>query len=205
VNEASPMILQVGSSALSIMTGTILTAECGTYDMESNYFLRCLYAEEKGDPEYPEEGYLKGPLLLRAYRHIFTSPSSASDENMGTTKITSRRRDVATTLRLNGRVTPRSIAYAATQLVFSLNSSQEWRHEHAGLYYPSLYNFIVDFFEDADSDDETTIASVKDLLQWWNCRIFPAAVSNASGAVSRRAMKSSPQRLQEARARRAHA
>ncbi len=35
------------------------------YDFTSNFFMRCLYDGEKGDPENPEEGFLKGPLLLR--------------------------------------------------------------------------------------------------------------------------------------------
>ena len=51
--------------------------------------------------------------LLGISSDIFTSPSSAGDEN-DASETTSRRRDVATTLRLNNHVTPRSIAYAAT-------------------------------------------------------------------------------------------
>ena len=54
--------------------------------------------------------------LIQTYRHIFTSPSSASNENTAPSEITSRRRDVVTTLRMGGRVTGRSIAYAATQV-----------------------------------------------------------------------------------------
>ena len=50
----------------------------------------------------------------QAYRLFFMSPSSAGGEN-DASEITSRRHDVATTLRLNNHVTPRSIAYAATQ------------------------------------------------------------------------------------------
>ena len=53
--------------------------------------------------------------LLQTYRYIFTSPSSASDEN-STSEPTARRRDVATMLGLDGQVTSRSIAYAATQV-----------------------------------------------------------------------------------------
>ena len=117
---------------------------------------------------------------FQAYRHIFTSPSSASKENAATVEITSRQRDVASTLRLNGHVTPRSIVYTATQvcicpivrtifqhffpqLVFSLNSAPLWRPEHAGFHYPSFYYFIVNFFEN-DPDDK----SLGNLLQWWN-------------------------------------
>jgi hypothetical protein len=63
-------------------------------------------------------------------------------------------------------VTPRAIAYIATQLVFSLNTSRDWRYEHAGFHYPSFYNFIVDYFEDAE-DDISKEANVE-LLRWWN-------------------------------------
>lgn len=35
------------------------------YDYTSSMFLRCLYEDEEGDPDSPEEGFLKGPLLLR--------------------------------------------------------------------------------------------------------------------------------------------
>ena len=53
----------------------------------------------------------------QAYQHIFTSPSSASNDSENTQgDTTSRQWDVATTLHLNGQVTPRSIAYAATQV-----------------------------------------------------------------------------------------
>jgi hypothetical protein len=102
------------------------------YDITSSFFLRCLYQGEDGDPENPLEGFLKGPLLVRvscrfitmlirllillwqAFRHIFTSPSSAAkNEN---SEVTSRRRDVANVLRMNHHVTPRSIGYAATQV-----------------------------------------------------------------------------------------
>jgi len=35
------------------------------YDFNVNFFLRCLYNGENGDPQNPDEGFLKGPLLLR--------------------------------------------------------------------------------------------------------------------------------------------
>lgn len=120
--------------------------------------------------------------FCQAYRCIFTSPASASNGN----SVSSRRRDIANTLRMNGQVTPRSIAYAATQLcrhllitpsssvadwsplklVFSLGSAREWKREHAGFHYPSFYNFIVDYLE--DPRDETSQRDVNELLKWWN-------------------------------------
>ena len=35
------------------------------YDFTSSFLLRCLYEDEEGDHLCPEEGFLKGPLLLR--------------------------------------------------------------------------------------------------------------------------------------------
>src|SRR6266851_2156044 len=102
------------------------------YDITSSFFLHCLYKGEDGDPERPLEGFLKGPLLVQvsfqvyknikrllmplhqAYRHIFTSPSSATRGEAS--EVTSRWHDVANVLRMNNHVTPRSIAYAATQV-----------------------------------------------------------------------------------------
>ena len=121
--------------------------------------------------------------LLQTYRYIFTSPSSASDENL-TSEPTARRRDVATMLRLDGQVTGRSIAYAATQvcqvlqtyliscptnfqqLVFALSSAKEWKKTHSGFHFPAFYNFIVDAFEDPEDDEAKK--STKELLKWWN-------------------------------------
>jgi hypothetical protein len=177
------------------------------YEFASSMFLRCLYEDEKGDKSRLEEGFLKGPLLLRvsflllsltailltisyvqAYRHIFTSPSSASDENVPS-EITTRRRDVASQLRLGGHVTGRSIAYAATQvcqsylislaflpsfvlpkLVFALTSARDWKKHHAGFHFTTFYNFIVDTFE--DPEDEVARSSSIELLQWWNGYVY---------------------------------
>lgn len=130
--------------------------------------------------------------------------------------MTSRRRDVASTLRLS-QVTPRAIAYTATQLVFSLNTSRDWRHEHAGFHYPSFYNFIVDYFEDVD--DDLSKKANAELLCWWNryfvfCflwspltvsfrMVFPSTTHKAATLTPRATSALSQKRLQESRARRA--
>jgi hypothetical protein len=88
---------------------------------------------------------------------------------------------------MNNHVTPRSIAYTATQvrllflvilrsflitllplpqLIFSLSTAQEWKREHNGFHYPIFYNFIVDFFEDIE--DDAGQKNADELLDWWN-------------------------------------
>jgi hypothetical protein len=73
-------------------------------------------------------------LILQVYKAIFTSPSSAKDvseenddENMPPAKLQKIlsgskpvRCDVASKLHLNGKVTPRSIAYAAVHVCLFL-------------------------------------------------------------------------------------
>lgn len=76
-------------------------------------------------------------MFIQVYKAIFTSPSSARDvseeedntENMPPAKLqrTSSkkkpqavRRNVASKVNLNNKVTPRSIAYAAVQVGFML-------------------------------------------------------------------------------------
>ena len=69
-------------------------------------------------------------MFSQVYKSIFTSPSSATNlldeendtENMAPTKAqkissnNSVRRNVASKLHLNDKVTPRSVAYAAVQV-----------------------------------------------------------------------------------------
>jgi hypothetical protein len=72
-------------------------------------------------------------VFLQVYKSIFTSPSSAKNildeeidaENLAPTKYqkissnNSVRRNVASKLHLNDKVTPRSVAYAAVQVCLS--------------------------------------------------------------------------------------
>ncbi len=125
------------------------------YDWLSSNHARAFYASYKADPEHLEHGFLKSSLLvkvrdlnyllcfpfhffflvrlLKVYKSIFTSPSSAADgcesehENeapLKAAKLSQSRkkvtqRNVASKLHMNDKVTPRSIAYAAVQ-VFDL-------------------------------------------------------------------------------------
>jgi hypothetical protein len=87
-----------------------------------------LYAGYDYDPEDPWKGLFKSPLLIsvsgqtfvsrlyqlteystKAYKHIFTSPSSVDKENKATRSGNARIHGMT-------RVTPASIAYVATQV-----------------------------------------------------------------------------------------
>ncbi|KAJ3723066.1 hypothetical protein C8R42DRAFT_665183 [Lentinula raphanica] len=85
-------------------------------------------------------------------------------------------------------VKPRSIAYAAVHLHFALSDASHWTNTHMGYNYLDLWNFVVDFFEDPQNEEEEKQA--KELLKWWNDRIFTgtgsAANSRGTKMTSRR-------------------
>jgi hypothetical protein len=66
-----------------------------------------------------------------------------------------------------------------------MNSARDWKQEHAGFHYPSFYNFIVDFFENAEDNNSTSV--VNKLLQWWNRYVLYPSITDtrcSNGAVS---------------------
>jgi hypothetical protein len=137
-------------------------------------------------------------VFSQVYKSIFTSPSSAKNildeendaENVAPTKSqkissnNSVRRNVASKLHLNDKVTPRSVAYAAVQvcvyatvsyvsrlicgceLHFNLQTAGSWASVYGGFDYHGLYNYIVDFFEDTPGPAAKKRA--QELLNWWS-------------------------------------
>ncbi|KAM6494657.1 hypothetical protein JOM56_009280 [Amanita muscaria] len=173
------------------------------YDINSSFFLHCLYQSGTANIQDVEEGFLKSGLLVKVFKHIFTSPSSANasieaSENIpvGTlagaratsnTSNTKRatRKDVSGCLHMEEKVTPRAIAYAAVQLVFALSDAPHWTAVHNGFDYRSFYYFIVDFFE--ASADNSSKQRVKELLSWWNSSQSQQVTSNQKLAQQRAA------------------
>ena len=148
-------------------------------------------------------------LLWQAFWHIFKSPFSTAKNE--TSEVTSRWHNIANVLRMNHHITPQSIGYAATQvhwhiliffssflmftlpppkLIFSLSTAREWKHKHNGFYYPSFYDFIVDFFEDAE--DNTVQKNADDVLDWWNWYVLSEIWNNWNPNISVVLAKCSP-------------
>ncbi|KIK49831.1 hypothetical protein GYMLUDRAFT_51497 [Collybiopsis luxurians FD-317 M1] len=157
------------------------------FDFAGSARARCFYKNEECNPEDPDQGYLQSYLLVQVYRHLFTSPSSAKDqpenvENMPPNKkrkttTTSHRGDVSQICQIT-RVTPRSIAYAAIHLHLALSDASHYTTTHNGYNYQDLWNFVVDFFEDVPDEEEQR--RTKELLKWWNDRIFTGTRSAAN-------------------------
>ncbi|KAH7919091.1 hypothetical protein BV22DRAFT_1023570, partial [Leucogyrophana mollusca] len=145
-----------------------------------------LYADYSYDFDDPWNGLFRSALLVCAYKHVFTSPSSVDKEPKATRSGNARIHGMT-------RVTLPSIAYIATQVRFSLTSSPVFSRTDTVTDSEKFYSSILDLFEDADEKQE-----VDELLTWWNSRqIFP------SYSTARRplAKNSALARIREKRAR----
>ncbi|KAM6491175.1 hypothetical protein JOM56_013414 [Amanita muscaria] len=183
------------------------------YNIRSSFFLHCLYQSGTGNIHDVEEGFLKTGLLVKVFKHIFTSPSSANASVEASENIPignsagahathnakrATRKDVSGCLHMEEKVTARAIAYAAVQLVFALSDAPHWTAVHSGFDYRAFYYFVVDFFEALA--DKSSKERVKELLSWWNRRVFPTKHSSA-GSQSQQV--TSNQTLAQQRAARA--
>ncbi|KAJ3750344.1 hypothetical protein DFH05DRAFT_1563987 [Lentinula detonsa] len=157
------------------------------FDFASSAHSRCFYPAEGFDPEDLDHDFLQSHLLLQVYRMLFTSPSSTKDKSDDLENLPpapkkkkgtiSHRANVAQRIQM-ASVVPRSIAYAAIHLHFALSDAPWWSATHNGYNYQDLWYFIVDFFEDPVDEDAERHA--KELLKWWNDRIFTGTNSAAN-------------------------
>ncbi|EGO23842.1 hypothetical protein SERLADRAFT_370680 [Serpula lacrymans var. lacrymans S7.9] len=107
--------------------------------------------------ENPWNGAFCSSLLVSAYKHNFTSPSSV---DKGESKAT---RSSNAQIHEMVMVTPASIAYVATQVKFALCSSPIFTKSSKVTDSESFYNSVLDVFDDPDEAQE-----LNDLLTWWN-------------------------------------
>ncbi|KAF8835988.1 hypothetical protein BDN67DRAFT_992258 [Paxillus ammoniavirescens] len=116
-----------------------------------------LYANYTYDPEDPWNGLLHSRLLVSAFKHIFTSPSSVNQEPKAT-----RSRNAC----IHGMhcITKALVAYAR----FALTSAQIFLRTDLITDSKRFYNSILALLEDPDEKEE-----VDQLMTWWNHQVFP--------------------------------
>ncbi|KIJ57837.1 hypothetical protein HYDPIDRAFT_103751, partial [Hydnomerulius pinastri MD-312] len=120
-----------------------------------------LYANYMYDPEDLWNGLLRSGLLVSAFKHIFTSPSSVDQEPKATRSGNARIHGMRS-------VTKASLGYVATQARFALTSAQVFSRMDHVTDSERFYNSILDLLDDADEKDE-----VDQLMTWWNRQVFP--------------------------------
>ncbi|KAJ3538827.1 hypothetical protein NMY22_g5004 [Coprinellus aureogranulatus] len=121
-----------------------------------------VYKDEAFKPEDPWVGLFRNELLIKGFKHIFTSPSSVEDEPKATRSGNARIHGMC-------YVTPASIAYVATQVRFALSSAGVFSRTDRETDSETFYTSVLELLEDPLEQDE-----VKPLLTWWNQRIFPS-------------------------------
>ncbi|KAI6013029.1 hypothetical protein EDC04DRAFT_2579635, partial [Pisolithus marmoratus] len=135
-------------------------------------WLMFLYENETFDLNNPTDSLFKGKLLVKAFKQIFTSPTSVLKMDDEPSPRKCQRHDeqcthshMASLLGMKS-VSPCAITYAAVQLHFALSSCGAWQVVDGEFNYEMFYNNIVDFFEDAETPEDNSI--VQELLLWWN-------------------------------------
>ncbi|KAH9028596.1 hypothetical protein EDB85DRAFT_1867775 [Lactarius pseudohatsudake] len=131
------------------------------------------------------KGFLRGPVLLMAYKYIFISPSSARETDRSTRGGNASLHDVSF-------VTYESVAYVATVTRFALSNEPAFgpggqnNIQIGGFPYRAFYREILEHKGLMPEDELVS------LLQWWNEKIFPRTIynsddvrSNSAGAIMR--------------------
>ncbi|KAJ3509290.1 hypothetical protein NMY22_g16344 [Coprinellus aureogranulatus] len=131
-----------------------------------------LYHNHSFNPENPWDGLFKGRLLVSAFKHVFTSPSSVEQDTRAT-------RSGNAELHGMKSVTTASLAYIATLVRFALGSSAIFSRNDKSTDSERFYRSILQFLESPSEAEE-----VQELIEWWNKRIFPTYSSDPSGESS---------------------
>ncbi|KZP08492.1 hypothetical protein FIBSPDRAFT_761283, partial [Athelia psychrophila] len=127
------------------------------------------YADNNCNPDDLEDGLFRGPLLVKAFKYLLTSPSSVNE--VDPTTLPSKRKRPGTCSNVSSiiglkSVTSRAIAYVALQLRFSLSDASTWKTEDSQFDNQEFYYAIVDYFDDTPGPKAED--RVKELLAWWN-------------------------------------
>ncbi|KAH6886091.1 hypothetical protein BKA70DRAFT_1123289, partial [Coprinopsis sp. MPI-PUGE-AT-0042] len=129
-----------------------------------------LYKDENYDENELWSGLLRHKLLIKVSVHIFTSPSSVKREVKATRSGNARIHGMTS-------VTRALLAYISTQVRFALTSMSIFSCADTETDSETFYNSVLDLLEDPEEQEE-----VRDLLSWWNKRVFPS-FSNAKQAL----------------------
>ncbi|KZP21437.1 hypothetical protein FIBSPDRAFT_1020076, partial [Athelia psychrophila] len=111
------------------------------------------YAGNTCNADDIQDGLFRGPLLVKTFKFLLTSPSSVNHEETDTSesppppkrKKPSTRSSVSTIIGLKS-VSSRAIAYVALQLRFALSNASSWKTEDSQFDNQEFYYSIVDYF-----------------------------------------------------------
>ncbi|KAH6884645.1 hypothetical protein BKA70DRAFT_1124785 [Coprinopsis sp. MPI-PUGE-AT-0042] len=133
----------------------------GRIPVKGDQWAPFLYKDYKIYREDVWRGLFRSQLLISAFKHIFTSPSSVYWEARATRSGNARIHGMTS-------VTIPSLAYVATQVRFALSSSPVFSKTDLVTDSETFYTSVIETFSRNDEKEE-----VDKLLEWWNRQIFP--------------------------------
>ncbi|KAJ3551820.1 hypothetical protein NM688_g4489 [Phlebia brevispora] len=147
------------------------------YSHNSSAFRECAYNTEAID-----EGLLRGPCLVKVYKHMFTAPQSAQG---GEFRRTGQKNQAELQAML--RTTPQSIAYACVQTHHMLCTSRDSMKFDGAFDNEKFFRNVVDLF-DYDPNSKWAVET----LEWWDMQVFrkgpcglqPSTVVNRAASSS---------------------
>ncbi|KAI0652174.1 hypothetical protein C8Q79DRAFT_922702 [Trametes meyenii] len=172
----------------------------GRQSIDHNNWPSMMYTNGLFDPDAVDMGLCRGSLLLKALRHIFTSPSSV---NKPPGKKSQGRGCIAQMYKLD-TVEPENIAYVAALTRSLLSASTCWEDEDGTFEAETFYSNVVRLFKDDINVDDDWVAET---LSWWNSGVYGHSATGrlAAGAVMRQSGLSQVDLLRQQRAARAAA
>ncbi|KAH9854398.1 hypothetical protein C2E23DRAFT_726445 [Lenzites betulinus] len=140
-------------------------ATIGGIPVNGSHWPKFAFDEHQYNPQLPWLSFLRGRLLLSAFRHIFLSPSSATRDDT----VNENRGTRAGNAAIHGmtKVTPGSIIYCATQVHFALSSTAVFNKNNKNNNTITFQRSLVEYFE-----NPSLAAPVAELLDWWNRCVF---------------------------------
>ncbi|PPQ78642.1 hypothetical protein CVT24_002096 [Panaeolus cyanescens] len=172
-----------------------------------------IFVDETEFPSFmwPENGFIPGPenqdkdffrseILVRVFRHIFTTPSSALknlDDIITKSVQGMTKKEKMTT------VTPASIAYACVMLRHAVTTATVWTQDDRSFNYQRYFEIIISLFDTKDEDAD--VEWVEDTIKWWNIKVFGKASpdyddSSEAARSKKRAAPSTFDKIKMARA-----
>ncbi|KJA16430.1 hypothetical protein HYPSUDRAFT_107673, partial [Hypholoma sublateritium FD-334 SS-4] len=139
----------------------------GEYSVSGDQWPIFLYASYQYDDTDPWKGLLRSVILVKAFKHIFTSPSSVDREAKATRSGNARIHGMTS-------VTSASIVYAATQARFALSLCSVFSRTDTVTDSERFYGSLLDMLQEPDE-----VVEIDALLAWWNRQVFPNYTTNS--------------------------
>ncbi|KAH6911622.1 hypothetical protein BKA70DRAFT_1099039, partial [Coprinopsis sp. MPI-PUGE-AT-0042] len=128
----------------------------GTIIVSGDQWPVFLYKDHVFNQQDIWDGVFRSSLLISAFKHIFTSPSSVDREPRATRSGNAHIHGMK-------KVTIPSLAYVATQVRFALSSSPTFSRTDLVTDSECFYGSVIEVFTDPDYEDKVT-----QLLAWWD-------------------------------------